>query len=896
MASLAASMVFSALPAKEIPWKQDFPVIIPEVQKLAAGAGSFTVPEKLTVSAPAGFDLTGLEKTLKEHSPEILLEKSEKGLLQFILTERDVPENVEGYTLTVARTGVTVAARHRRGLFYGMQSLRWIVRNSPGNQWKAVRIEDWPDLALRGAYVELRGHGPESIGRYRKVIDMLGMYKYNTLMLEISDGFPFEGNPLSNRKAAFSKQDMMALLETARANQMEIIPFLQAVSHVYWMRAHPKFETDISEGPARTPWNSAYCLSKPLPLELMKKCIRETAEFFQPKYYCIGLDEISYCPFQVCDECRKHDPAELVAGHVGKLEELIRRLGAIPIVAHDQFLENSHVNSRIIKMLDTLDRRNVILVWEYAPYPPAASTLSFTKRGFPVLHMSWTRRLLNTAALPRQAKELGSLGCILSQWWDVDPAFDPEKARRGSPHGYAGSAIGGDYSWKPHPGSIYTSLPYDPVYETRRLLDPRDLPDFSGRKAAEVPLGGVINHAAGGGEEFPDFTPEALAVLQKELASGPEKFRLITSKDRYFGVVLSGSKEDGYASKPVTVPVHCKLAGLSFLMAASTLNELEYNQKPVLGSLKINYLDGKSRTVDLVYRYNLCNWNAGTGGYDARLVNRGIDRHGYLYGFHALDWVNPRPDVLVKEVVFSTTRTSGIAPALFAVSAIDPEGALPAPPDDKAAIRAVPASRKTVEADRKVITCVADFESGAVPADFRIGCLPGRNAGMLKSSIALTPDAPTPGKSLRIDVPPLLKNANTGRVTIDVPLPENKNIRTLLFDYRLSHPEYIQRFDVYLLNPGGGAEALLDFTESGSDNQWRHVNLPVRRLRIRENGGVDPKKPLYLRLGFFVTNMEPMSISLDRIGIADVELPEGCRNKDEMDKSNISPSLNRKDF
>ena len=106
-----------------------------------------------------------------------------------------------------------------------MQSLRWIIRNTPGKRWKAVRIEDWPDLAMRGAYVEMRGHGPESIEHYCKVIEMLGMYKYNTLMLEISDGFPFEGNPLSNRKAAFSREDMMKLAETARANQMGIIPF-----------------------------------------------------------------------------------------------------------------------------------------------------------------------------------------------------------------------------------------------------------------------------------------------------------------------------------------------------------------------------------------------------------------------------------------------------------------------------------------------------------------------------------------------------------------------------------------------------------------------------------------------------------------------------------------------
>ena len=54
-----------ALPANEIPWKQDFPVIVPEVRKLEAGSGYFTVPKKLTVTAPAGFDLTYLEKTLK---------------------------------------------------------------------------------------------------------------------------------------------------------------------------------------------------------------------------------------------------------------------------------------------------------------------------------------------------------------------------------------------------------------------------------------------------------------------------------------------------------------------------------------------------------------------------------------------------------------------------------------------------------------------------------------------------------------------------------------------------------------------------------------------------------------------------------------------------------------
>jgi len=104
----------------------------------------------------------------------------------------------EGYQLIVTERGVVLSARTSAGLFHGPQTLRQLVppdierpaharRLSPV-VWAipAMKIEDAPRFPYRGILLDVARwfYHPEFI---KKVIDLLALYRLNTLQLHLTD-------------------------------------------------------------------------------------------------------------------------------------------------------------------------------------------------------------------------------------------------------------------------------------------------------------------------------------------------------------------------------------------------------------------------------------------------------------------------------------------------------------------------------------------------------------------------------------------------------------------------------------------------------------------------------------------------------------------------------------
>ena len=130
---------------------QDFerdgkPVLIPAVREYAVAEGAYRLPKRLTVALPAGEELIAeqLNKDLKRFGITAATDKN--AVCRFVVTDAGVPEHGDGYTLTVAKDGITVASRTAAGVFYGAQTLRNLIRNAATPSLKCCRITDWPDF------------------------------------------------------------------------------------------------------------------------------------------------------------------------------------------------------------------------------------------------------------------------------------------------------------------------------------------------------------------------------------------------------------------------------------------------------------------------------------------------------------------------------------------------------------------------------------------------------------------------------------------------------------------------------------------------------------------------------------------------------------------------------
>jgi hexosaminidase len=100
----------------------------------------------------------------------------------------------EGYKMSVKKSGITISANNKAGIFYGIQSLLQLLPSQLKGSEKvttkceipAVEIEDFPRFAWRGIMLDVSRHffPKEYILKY---IDQLAAYKYNRLHLHLTD-------------------------------------------------------------------------------------------------------------------------------------------------------------------------------------------------------------------------------------------------------------------------------------------------------------------------------------------------------------------------------------------------------------------------------------------------------------------------------------------------------------------------------------------------------------------------------------------------------------------------------------------------------------------------------------------------------------------------------------
>ena len=136
------------------------PVLIPSVQQMERGEGAVALPAKFTVRLPDGEPVVAehLAAELKRF-PAIKLEPvttPEAAFCRFILTGKDVPDHDQGYRLSVTESGIEIAAHKPVGLFYGMQTLRNLLRNAEKPELPRLAIRDWPDFDRRGYCCTIR--------------------------------------------------------------------------------------------------------------------------------------------------------------------------------------------------------------------------------------------------------------------------------------------------------------------------------------------------------------------------------------------------------------------------------------------------------------------------------------------------------------------------------------------------------------------------------------------------------------------------------------------------------------------------------------------------------------------------------------------------------------------
>ena len=892
VALLTAAQVF-AVPVNNRVNPDGTPVLIPAVRKYEARRGVAALPRELTVSAPAAADneVEVLSSLVKRYFPEHAVRKTDgAAFCRLELAADGVPESPEGYTLEIGAEGVVIRSRDVRGLYYGVRTLGNLLRNATAPELPKCRVVDWPTLAIRGMFLNLRHQGfdgclPEILSE----IDAAGALKYNYLMLEFGEKFPYKNNPFTNRENGYSRADVEAIRAAAKRNRIEIIPMLQILSHDSWLHAHPRYWQEIAEGKPSKKWSSGACPLSPTTREVQLMAIREQIEFFKPKYFNLSMDEIAQCPWGVCKRCKGKNPKKLWQDATRLYTNAVFELGVTPILFHDMYYSGNPVGGD--EMLPTLDKRVVFCNWDYGAELRKSRFPYFRRAGFRLFSMSYCQRMDNMRVLPLEVVKRGCDGVFLSFWGEFRY---PSKPGLVSGRGLAGFTLAGCYEWNPDLPP-HTALRFDPAWETLRLILPDRCPEApAATEFVPLPLDAAFNLKLGRDPRFPKSDAELAAKMRKEAAMAAEKFHFTVSPDGgYYAVTVGGAG----APKRAVIPVNAKAEWLGIVATAGSVDTAP-GGRPHAAVLIVNYADGTGKWLPLAYRKNLQFWNYDGGAYGVRRISSFNDVRGALVNFYAENWRNPHPDKVIKEIVLVSTQNNAIPVALLALSLGN--GTSKARPDDAAVAARLakwsePAAYRTITAKTPGSVVLSDYSGGKLrharvslsgnPNDKKMGgsVLKKSSAkpqscfkGQLRYKIVEDPTSPAGGSVLVLSIPALKPEYShlRCRLIVDMSFDRAKagDIKTFFFDFKLSHPWYNEWPGVYLMNSDPfGAAAYMGYLEDRRDRNWHHLAVPYRLFK-QDKRPLDLDTADTIRMSFFLRELtEPSEIRIGPVGVSPVD-------------------------
>ena len=856
------------------------PVLVPAVQDMKCAGKTTALPEKFTVKLPEG------EKLIREQLADALKRfpavkvtpaaATEAAFCRFILTEADVPEHDQGYKLTVDDRGVEVAARSSVGLFYGMQTLRNLLRNAEGPELPQLAIRDWPDFDRRGYFFTLRFLPPEKIPELKRALDAMAALKLNWILLDSADCFPYEKYPLTLSKNPYTARQLREIVDYCRARHIEITPTMQLWSHARWLQSHPDWPA-MREG-TREDWGCQYCPRNEEARKIVEQAVTEQVKFYGTKLFSPLLDEVYSGPFRTCPRCKELPPEQLLGDYVKFLEGVCRKLGVTMVVCQDALENRYWKHGDSFRNAFGSDTR--ILWWNYDDNLRIVWNLPVFKR-FKLVGHALCGKPLNLHNVARLVRKYGSRECTATYWYYSASGGVISRLELETPDSLGGFANSFDYLWR-FTEKHYAKFDYDGTFEMMRLLYPEKISPFPAVGNGEpVPLESAVNAELSGTGRYPVFTSDAsTAALQKTLAASPERFRLVTSPGgRYYGIRLAGVPKDqggrwnagiGFGGR--------KVETLSFLLTASIPeNRFDYGRCATKGpkrfvyapaaALTLVYADGSRAETVLKYRHELTDWNRSFGGMFMRFAVRGVDDLGCHYNFGLFEFANPHPEKAVEKLVFSTRRLDGISPVLLAVSARGLDKPFPAAKFDPAAVaKRAPAQ---VDPPRPAMRVRYDFEHGMEDVKVSRGYTShDLLTGPVRAEVVRDPLSKTGNKALKLTLPPAI-NGGKGRgegyirISVDMPWSVTPGTRSVSFRHRISGSV-----------PPGFSHALDYLMHRDNEHYWSQRAVPStmwRTTRIpfdRSTGSVKPfadkTQTALRRVSFYFMRItEPVEIWLD---------------------------------
>ena len=327
----------------------------------------------------------------------------------------------QGYLLFSDARHLIVAANTGQGLFYGVQTLRQLLR--PEGRiliCPAVSIRDWPSMEWRGVQDDI-SRGPIPTEDFMKhQIRTLAAYKINLFALYMEQVFDFASQPLiAPKEAAVTPREINSLVDYAKKLYVTILPEQQTFGHLHHMLKY-----EIYDDVAERPHGHVLTPTKERSYDIIKGMYADLVPLFPGPFLHIGGDET----FELGHGQTAARAAEIGLGRV--YLEHIQKVSEILQPYHKQLMFWGDIAVKYPQLLGILPKDMIAVPWDYDAKPSYENIIKpYRDAGLRVVVApganNWNQvwpdldvGFINIRNFVRDGQSLGAMGMLNTTWND----------------------------------------------------------------------------------------------------------------------------------------------------------------------------------------------------------------------------------------------------------------------------------------------------------------------------------------------------------------------------------------------------------------------------------------------------------------------------------------------
>lgn len=360
----------------------------------------------------------------------------------------DVPTdlNEEGYVLAVTSDLVVVAGRSAAGTFYGLQTLKQLVRGEGERTYvQGARIADWPSMRWRGISDDISRGPVPTLEYFKRQIRTEAMFKMNMHSLYMEHVFGSTSHPLiAPEGGALTPAEIREMSAYARRYHVELVPQQQTFGHL-----HKALRLEQYNDLAEVPYGDVLSPQQEGTYQLVADWYKEIDELFPGRFFHIGADEtFELGRGQSAEQVKARGIGPVYFDHLKRMRELLA-----PYKRRLMFWGDIALNHP--DLLPSVPRDMIAMNWDYTPKQTYEARVGlFRKAGLEQFVcpgvQSWNQIFPNTDSasvnitnFARDGQRAGVLG-VMNTDWDDDGETLFENA-------WYGVVLGAAASWQTAP-------------------------------------------------------------------------------------------------------------------------------------------------------------------------------------------------------------------------------------------------------------------------------------------------------------------------------------------------------------------------------------------------------------------------------------------------------------